>query len=143
MKKPSCRFLMGLLLFFCFGSSCRADDGSMVKAFYTEYGNAVQENDSVYYTGRCDSLVTQYCTSGFAYKIRDEFENGIGYDWLTDNYGMDSLSVSTLSVTTASGYCIVKFKVHTGFPVVNKVSDVELHVYMEGHKITDVVNPDN
>ena len=58
-----------------------------LKKFYREYCNAILI-DSVYFSDRADSLVAKHCTKEFYEKVKDEFITGVGYDFMTADYGI-------------------------------------------------------
>lgn len=68
-----------------------------LKNFYREYCNAILI-DSVYFSDRADSLVAKHCTKEFYEKVKDEFITGVGYDFMTADYGITNESFDKISI---------------------------------------------
>lgn len=65
--------------------------------FYRDYCKAINA-DSVYFNSTADSLVAKFCVKEFYDKVKDEFETGVGYDFVTADYGISKEALDSISV---------------------------------------------
>lgn len=65
--------------------------------FYRDYCKAINA-DSVYFNSAADSLVAKFCVKEFYEKVKDEFETGVGYDFVTADYGISKEALDSISV---------------------------------------------
>jgi hypothetical protein len=120
-------------------SASTANDIATIRKFYTEYEKAYNYEVSLLPNNATSeysrAVIKKYCTSTFL-KMMDDDEQG--YDFVTDDYGLDDLSLKTLNVvSTKKGY-LVTFKVHAEVDGSNSIITVKLNVKMLKGKINSI-----
>jgi hypothetical protein len=107
--------------------------------FYSAYAQAIMEPNAEVQNSRCDSLIRIYCTKRMIKRMHKEKRYGVGFDFLTNDFDMDELSLKTLYVSKENEQYIVRYDVNfqksDGNSVVRKV---RLHVIMRYGKIANV-----
>jgi len=120
-----------LLLIFAFMevltiSASTADDKVYIRKFYTEYKIAIEYEEAqplkpgIVPYDRSFSVIKKYCTDTFYQLMINEQVNNSGYDYLTDNYGIDALSLETLEIVSLSSGYLVSCNVNYETPIVKK-----------------------
>lgn len=122
------------------------DTGQYVGRLYTyyrQYGIASCIDDYEHSCRKCDSLTMIYCTPAIYSDTKDDRINGVGYDFPTDDYGIDTLSARTLSVKQKGGYYQVEYDLRYKTDTEQwEIRHARLRVEMEGGKICKVTNMD-
>ena len=122
-----------------FASCTSSDDTDRVKAFYKQYAQAWCLKDVAEMDRTGDSLMAIYCTAAFYDDTKDDRTMGVGYDYATDNNGMDAMSVQTLQVSNEGSYYKVAYKTNMmNDRRVNVVKQINLKVELENGKISKV-----
>jgi len=133
-----------LLLAFAFMaimpmSASIREDTTLIRNFYTEYEKAWQYeilNNSETFE-RTEKVLEKYTTDDFITKIQ---ESEVLYDYPSDNFGLDDLSIQTLKIVPRKGgKYLVSFKVHYTSPTNKKlIPTIKVVVTMKNGKIIDI-----
>ena len=83
-----------------------------LKNFYEAYWQAFEEmTDTTDFGNKVEKalqLVRENCTPQFAAAMEDEVHNGVGWDFVTQDF-VDCMDISTLSVSKADDHYVVSF----------------------------------
>jgi hypothetical protein len=139
-----------LLMVFAFigvlsTSASTTNDIATIRKFYTEYCSALAyekkqpfREDVIPYE-KSFAVIKKYSTTYFYNYMLDEQHNGVGYDFVTDNYSLDDLSLKTLNVSSTKKDYLVTFKVHVEIQNGGSViKTVKVRVKMLKGKINDI-----
>lgn len=132
-------FVGACLVANVFASQTSSDDAAKVTAFYQQYAQAWCLTDVAEMDRKCDSLMAIYCTATLCNDTKSDRVTGVGYDYATDNNGMDMMSAQTLLVSNEEDYYKVAYR--TNFMNdrrVNVVKQINLKVELENGKISKV-----
>lgn len=150
-------FLMSWAFCDKVGAANSGDDGyNTILTFYTKYINLRLNNHVVLSRTFTEStikdcenkkynLLQEYCIPQLVDRQKKEDKYGMGFDLVTDENDIDSISLSTLSVTSHSSYYTVTFQVHE-FAFRNSSSIVQkrFNVWVEnGGKLIAKILGDN
>lgn len=114
------------------------ENKNKIMQFYVNYEKALIQENYLRYCEMCDSLMNIYCTQELCNIMKDDRVNGIGYDFMTNDYWMDDLSLKTLCVTAQESYYIVSYQVIVETPQGKVLTNVKLQVEMGDGKICRV-----
>ena len=123
-----------------------------IRNFYAEYKRALdKEKAQPLLEGQCPyeksfSIIKKYCTKNFYDAMLQEQREGDGYDFVTDNLGLDENSLSTMKSTYINKDCSrINYKVCMKYPYSNqsKIYTVNLEIIFVGDKIKDIRIPDD
>jgi len=132
-----------LLLAFAFMvvmpmSASIIEDTTLIRNFYTEYQKAwkyedARNFDTFEYT---DKVLEKYTTDDFITKIQ---KSEVQYDYPSDDFGLDDLSIQTLKIVPRKGgKYMVSFKVHYTTPRGKKlIPTIKVIVTIKNRKIID------
>jgi len=117
-------------------SASTADDIAYIRKFYTEYKSAYGYDKNSYPPEKCYEIIKKYCTAGI---LKDMQDDPIGYDFPTDDYGMDEYSLPTLKIiAVGSNLYKVTFQVLYINPVGEKtIKTVVINVLLTDGKISN------
>lgn len=119
-----------------FASCTSSDDTDRVKAFYQQYAQAWCLTDRSQSVHQCDSLMSVYCTPALC---QEAINDPIGYDYATDDAGMDEMSLQTLQVSKDGTDYKVSYKTNFKNDRYEKtIVQVNLKVVLENGKISKV-----
>lgn len=144
------RFLILLFVCTCLIGVCPAlvqggNDEERILSFYRQYALAFSLDDFVESDRKCDSIMAAFCTARMCRETIEDRENGLGYDFATDNVGIDSLSYRTLRVSEATGCYVVEYDFNDKTDNEQwNTGHAKLRVELEGgkiNKVTDMNNP--
>lgn len=150
-------FLMSCAFYDKVCAANSGDEGyNTILTFYTKYINLRLNNHVVlsrtFTEGTikdCENkkynLLQEYCIPQLVNRQKKEDKYGMGFDLITDENDIDSISLSTLSVTSHSSYYTVSFQVHE-FTFCNSSSIVQkrFNVWVEnGGKLIAKILGDN
>lgn len=118
--------------------STKDENREKIYNFYYKYRTAFDQPVVGRFGEICDSLMSIYCTQELCNIMKDDRVNGVGYDFMTDNYWMDDLSLKTLKVTAQENYYIVSYQVMIEDYNCKTLTNVKLQVEMGDGKICRV-----
>ena len=129
-------FVGACLVANVFASQTLSDESSKVTAFYQQYAQAWCLTDRSQSVHQCDSLMSVYCTPALCQEATND---PIGYDYATDDAGMDEMSLQTLQVSKDGTDYKVSYKTNFKNDRYEKtIVQVNLNVKLENGKISKV-----